>query len=106
MQRATTLKDFISYMWDVEVEAERRHTELLQHLESSKGKHTFIILEGLDEMPKHLITQPSIFTRLLEGTKLFDATILVTSRPSATTLLWKKWKDQINGHIYRNPWLH
>ena len=43
VQRATTLRDFISYMWDTEVDVERRHRELLQHLESSNGKHTLII---------------------------------------------------------------
>ena len=50
-------------------------------------------------MPTSLLIQTSIFTRLLGGTKLPDATILVTSRPSATALLWENWKKRISRHI-------
>ena len=68
-------------------------------LKDTRGKHTLIILEGLDELPRHLLTQPSVFTRLLDGTELPDATVLVTSRPSATAHLWENWKSRISKHV-------
>ena len=74
-------------------------------LEDTSGKNTLIILEGLDELPQHLLTQPSIFTRLLAGKDLPGATILVTSRPAATAQLWKKWKRKDN-KAHRNPRLY
>ena len=74
--------------------------EISQYLlKDTCGKHTLIILEGLDELPRHLLTQPSVFTRLLDGTELPDATILVTSRPSATAQLWENWKSRISKHV-------
>ena len=75
--------------------------EISQYLEDNHGKDTLIILEGLDELPKHLIscTQSSIFTDLLGGKLLPDAVILVTSRPSVTPQLWKNWDKRISKHI-------
>ena len=74
---------------------------ITQYLINTDGTNTLILLEGLDELPQHLLTRPSgsIFTRLLAGTDLPDATILVTSRPSATAQLWKKWKQRITRHV-------
>ena len=67
--------------------------------ENWDGKDTLIILEGLDELPSHLLSQPSIFTALLSGEALSQATILVTSRPSATEQLHKHWKQRISRHF-------
>ena len=93
VQNAQTIKDLVLYT------VEERLESISQYLKDTCGKHTLLILEGLDELPKHLLTQPSIFTRLLDGTELPDAVILVTSRPSATPQLWKNWKKQISKHI-------
>ena len=93
VKTAETVKDLILYT------VERRLNAIQQYLEDTGGKNTLIILEGLDELPQHLLTQPSIFTRLLAGKDLPGATILVTSRPSATAQLWKKWKKRISRHI-------
>ena len=70
--------------------------DIVQYL---KRADVLIIMEGLDELPKQLLSQPSIFTRLLAGTELPKATILVTSRPSATAQLWKTWKERISKHV-------
>ena len=93
LHRARTAKDLILYP------VKRRLEEISQYLEDTRGKHTLIILEGLDELQRHLLTQPSVFTRLLDGTEFPDATILVTSRPSATAQLWENWKSRISKHV-------
>ena len=93
IQSAQTLKDLVLYPYHERLEA------ITQHLKDTDGTNTLILLEGLDELPQHLLTQPSIFTRLLAGKDLPGATILVTSRPAATAQLWKKWKERITRHI-------
>ena len=93
VQNAKNIKDLVLYPIKERLEA------IAQYLQDTSGTHTLILLEGLDELPKHLLTRPSIFTRLLSGTDLPDATILVTSRPSATGQLWIKWKERITRHI-------
>lgn len=93
VQTAKTLTDLVLYPDKCYQE------EVSQYLIRNKGKNVLIILEGLDELPKYLLAQPSIFTCLLGGTELPDATILVTSRPSATAQLWKNWKKLISKHV-------
>ena len=93
VQRAETLKDLVLYP------VEERLEDITRHLNDTGGTNTVILLEGLDELPQHLLTRSSIFTRLLDGTELPNATILVTSRPSATAQLWKKWKERISKHV-------
>lgn len=94
VHNAMTLFDIISYLYNVQ----RRHKDILEYLEDCNGKDTLIIMEGLDEVPKDVLTKDSIFSRLLAGEKLPDATIIVTIRSSAAALLWEKWEDQITGH--------
>ena len=93
VQNAVALRDLVLYPHEEELEG------ITQYLKSTNGTHTLILLEGLDELPQDLLTRPSIFTRLLAGDVLPDATILVTSRPSATAQLWKKWKQRITRHV-------
>ena len=75
--------------------------EIAEHLKNTYGENVLVILEGLDEIPTYFLTQPSdsILTKLLSGTLLPHATILVTSRPSATVHLWDSWKNRISRHI-------
>ena len=93
VQSAETLKDLVLYP------VEERLEEITRYLNDTGGTNTVILLEGLDELPQHLLTRSSIFTRLLAGTELPNATILITSRPSATAQLWKKWKERISKHV-------
>ena len=93
VQSAETLKDLVLYP------VEERLQDITRYLNDRGGTNTVILLEGLDEIPQHLLTRSSIFTRLLDGTELPNATILVTSRPSATAQLWKKWKERISKHV-------
>ena len=95
VQNAVTIKDLVLYPY------EERLEDITQYLKDTNGTNTLILLEGLDELPQNLLTRPSgsIFTRLLAGEVLPDTTILVTSRPSATAQLWKKWKQRITRHV-------
>ena len=95
VQNAVAIEDLVFYPYKERLEG------ITQYLKDTDGTHTLILLEGLDELPQDLLTRPSgsIFTRLLAGTDLPDATILVTSRPSATAQLWKKWKQRITRHV-------
>ena len=93
VQSAETLKDLVLYP------VEERLEDITRYLNDTGGTNTVILLEGLDELPQHLLTRSSIFTHLLDGTELPNATILVTSRPSATAQLWKKWKERISKHV-------
>ena len=91
VQTAKTIKDVILLL-----PMEEYLEDIVHYL---KRADVLIILEGLDELPKELLSQPSIFTRLLEGTELPNATILVTSRPSATAQLWKTWNKKTSKHV-------
>ena len=91
VQTAKTIKDVILLL-----PMEEYLEDIVQYL---KRADVLIILEGLDELPKELLSQPSIFTRLLEGKALPNATVLVTSRPSATAQLWKTWNKKTSKHV-------
>ena len=94
MRKAKTLANLL-----ISQEDERTTVEIAEYLKQTNGKNVLVILEGLDELPISLLTRRSIFTKLLSGTLLPSATILVTSRPSATVELWNKWKCRISRHI-------
>ena len=93
VQNAMTMKDLILY------EDENYQQEIAEHVKCCNGKNLLIILEGLDELPKYLFTEHSIFTKLISGKALPLATILITSRPSATIQLRQRWHGKISRHI-------
>ena len=93
VQNAMTMKDLILY------EDENYQQEIAEHVKCCNGKNLLIILEGLDELPKDLFTEHSIFTKLISGKALPLATILITSRPSATMQLRQRWHGKISRHI-------
>ena len=95
---------------DERVQQAKQVEDLFFHLSDKKaqkqvkrdignGKETLVILDGLDELPGHLLSEQSIFTDLLSGEVLCDATILVTSRPSATQQLLTCWKQRMSKHF-------
>ena len=63
------------------------------------GKSVLLLFEGYDELPRNLQTQQSIFLDILHKEFLPHATILITSRPSATEFLHWKFRRQISQHI-------
>ena len=60
------------------------------------GINILIILEGFDELPK---TESSVFLELIGGQLLPFATIMITSRPWATSDIHKNYNHRISKHV-------
>ena len=67
--------------------------------EIGDGRDILVILDGLDELPGHFLSKKSIFTDLISGKVLGNATILITSRSSATQQLHTYWKQRISKYF-------
>ena len=70
-------------------------SEILHH----EGKSVLLLYEGYDELPRKLQEEQSIFLDVLHKNALPHATILITSRPSATGYLHLEFKEEISQHI-------
>ena len=70
-----------------------------KEIQHHHGKSVLLLFEGYDELPRNLQTQQSIFLDILHKHFLPHATILITSRPSATEFLHWKFRRQISQHI-------
>ena len=92
VQQAIQVEDLFFHLRD-----KKAQEEIKQDLDN--GKETLLVLDGLDELPGHFLSEQSIFTDLLSGEVLGNATILVTSRPSATLQLLTCWKQRISKHF-------
>ena len=92
VQQAKHVEDLFFYLED-----KIAQREVMREL--GTGKETLVILDGLDELPNHLLSKQSIFTDILSGDVLGDASILVTSRPSATQQLLTCWKQRMLKHF-------
>ena len=74
-------------------------SDLFQHFKTTNGRGVMIIYDGYDELSKKQKEHKSVFQRLLIGGILPEATIIVTSRPSATRLLPDEFKTHLHQHI-------
>ena len=72
---------------------------MAKQIQYHHGKSVLLLFEGYDELPRNLQTQQSIFLDILHKDFLPHATILITSRQSATKFLHWKFKSQISQHI-------
>ena len=72
---------------------------VLHALHANYGSNTLIILEGFDELPDEQRKESSFFLQLILGNVLLDATILVTSRPWATSAVMRKIDHRVFQHI-------
>ena len=70
-----------------------------KEIQYHQGKSLLLLYEGYDELPKRQQTQQSIFLDILRKESLPHATILITSRQSATKSLHLEFRDQISQHI-------
>ena len=70
-----------------------------KEIQYHNGESVLLLFEGYDELPRNLQTQQSIFLDILHKDFLPHATILITSRQSATKFLHWKFKSQISQHI-------
>ena len=91
--RAETLRDLIDHPMEGVPEA------VCNKLIASHGLNVMFILEGFDELPESGRRDASLTMKLISGTLLPLATVLVTSRPWATERIRKKHEDLIYQHI-------
>ena len=68
-------------------------------MEAINGESVLLLYEGYDELPGKLQMQQSIFLDILYQECLPEATVLITSRPSATQFLCRQFKKSIDQHI-------
>ena len=64
-----------------------------------RGKGLLLLLEGFDELPTDLRTEHSLFMRIITGLELPEATVMITSRPSASGVLLATSRNDISQHI-------
>ena len=72
---------------------------VVQEIQATGGRGVLLLFEGYDELPAKLRTSNSIFLDVIKGHELPTATILVTSRPSASGPLYKECRDFIAQHV-------
>ena len=92
IQEATTISDLFKHP-DPELQA-----AVCKDVVKTSGKSILILLEGYDELPPDL-QERSIFSALIEGKELPNATILVTSRTSSSDIVYEKCKATKFQHI-------
>ena len=67
-----------------------------KEIQYHQGNRVLLLYEGYDELPRK---QQSVFLDILHKQSLPHATVLITSRPSATESLHWELKEQISQHI-------
>ena len=70
--------------------------KVVHEIVQSGGRGVLLLIEGFDELPTNLRTRRSLFLDIIRGEVLSEATVLVTSRPSATGVLYE---ESISQHI-------
>ena len=93
VREAKTIYDLLYYS-DDEV-----RIDVAKEVIRNNGKSVLLLFEGFDELPRKLQTEESIFLDILCRRKLPKATVLITSRPSATKFLHSIFKANIDQHI-------
>jgi hypothetical protein len=93
ISKAKCLKDLIYHPSEKVCEA------VVSELESCLGGNVLLLLEGYDELPDECRCRPSFFLELINGQVLPFATLLITSRPWATSDVMKNFSHRIYQHI-------
>ena len=68
-------------------------------IEDTDGEDVLFIFDGFDELPSSQRDVGSLFTDIINGLYLPQATVIVTSRPSVTAELISRCKPQISKHV-------
>ena len=71
----------------------------LDYIKRTNGNGVMIVFDGYDELSQKQKQRTSVFQRLLLGKLLPGATLLVTSRPSATRELPLEFREHLHQHI-------
>ena len=70
-----------------------------KEIERRRGKGLLLLLEGFDELPANLRSEDSLFMRIITGLELPEATVMITSRPAASSILLATCRNDISQHI-------
>ena len=93
MQDASSIADLFYHPKD------RIQTDIAQEMKESQGEGLLLVLEGFDEAAPSLQKDGSLLMNIISGRLLPKATILVTSRPSATAVIHRTCASRISQHI-------
>ena len=78
---------------------QKLQSELVDYITVTGGYGLLLILEGFDEAPVSKRTMDTIFVRLFTGQELPKATVILTTRPSASAELREHCKDKSSRRI-------
>ena len=94
-RKAKTVEDLFTF-YDSEVQQ-----AVVKEIKRTGGKGVLLLLEGYDELPVKERNEDSFFMSVIKGDELPEATILVTSRHSASDTLHSchKCRRQISQHV-------
>ena len=84
VQQAQSVADLFYFKCDDHIKR-----NAIQEIESNHGAGLFLILEGFDELPAHLRNEDSLLMDIIKGERLWNATIMLTSRHWASRPLLK-----------------
>ena len=94
MREAKTLYDLIYY------KDSKKRTLIVEQIDELNGKEILLLFEGYDELPVQLQRdEDSIIVQIISGKRLPEATVLVTSRHSASGFLRNQYWKRISQHI-------
>ena len=94
VREAKTLYDLIYY------DIPKKREQIVEELIQSFGKETLLLFEGYDELPAQLQRdEESILVQIISGNCLPEATVLVTSRHSASGFIVQYKGKRISQHI-------
>ena len=91
-QEASCLKDLLRACY-----ATTNMNDLLTAID--RGVGILIVCDGFDELPCKQRQEGSVYINLFKGRLLPEATIIVTSRPSARADLWRLCQHNIDRHL-------
>ena len=89
MRKATNIYDLLYYPDD-----SIRHS-IAQEVQKREGERLMIIFDGYDEISEEQCNELSVFKQILTHKLLRKATVVVTSRPSATKNLPSQFKQRL-----------
>ena len=94
VREAETLYDLIYY------HDSNKRTLIVEQIYKLNGKEILLLFEGYDELPAQMQNdEESILFQIISGRHLPKATVLVTSRQSASGLLRNEYEKRISQHI-------
>lgn len=63
------------------------------------GRGVLFVMDGFDDLPEYVIRHEGLLIRIIKGIDLPQCTVLITSRPSATSYILTNCSPQIQEHF-------